>query len=149
MARKWSVEETIIAIYFSSRCICPRSIRSLLLRRGYDRSTRAIEHKISCTAQGHPHLRPSKGHWDLDAVDWWLDDLLSHESVNKLIPVSPQDVEDVATVTLPTLSHSLICVDGRLAYLEPTCRRIIEIIANPQPSISEPGGHVTPLFGVS
>ncbi|KAJ5225425.1 hypothetical protein N7468_006650 [Penicillium chermesinum] len=86
---EWSREETIIMLYFTSRGLQPKPVRSLLQRRGYDRSTRAIEHKISAITRDNPHLRPTRGQWDLNAVDRWIDDYLQdHQLVNKLIHFS-------------------------------------------------------------
>lgn len=98
---EWSREETIILLYFTSRGLQPKSIRALLQRRGYDRSIRAIEHKIANTTRDCPQLRPGRGKWDLKAVDQWIDDLLcDHLSVNRLIYFSFQDAEDVALVSI-------------------------------------------------
>jgi hypothetical protein len=95
---RWSPEEAAITIYFTSRQIHPRTLRFLLLRQGYDRSTQAIERKVFTTIQEHPHLK-TRGRWNLDVVDRWIDDLLGdHESVNTLILFSPEDAEDVACV---------------------------------------------------
>lgn len=99
-APQWSHEEIVITVYFLSRQIRPRTLHYLLLRRGYDRSTRAIERKFFSITQQHPHLRTSKGQLDLDAVDRWIDDLLgNHESVNTLIRFSSEDAEDVILVS--------------------------------------------------
>lgn len=99
-APRWSLEEIVTIVYFLSRQIRPRSLHSILLRRGYDRSAGAIERKLSSITQQHPHLRPSEVHWDLDAVDRWIDDLLgNHESVNTLIRFSLEDAEDVVRVS--------------------------------------------------
>jgi hypothetical protein len=98
----WSQEEIVITVYFLSRQIRPRTLHYLLLRRGYDRSARAIERKLFSIIQQHPHLRRSEGHWDLDSVDSWIDDLLGdHDLVNTLIHFSPEDAQDVALVSRP------------------------------------------------
>jgi hypothetical protein len=94
----WSKEELIVAIYFLSRLIHPKTVRCLLLRRGYNRSIGAIERKALSVAQQHPYLRSSEGHWDVSAADHWLDDLLGdHESVNRLVQFSSEDAKDVAS----------------------------------------------------
>lgn len=88
-------------VYFASRGIRPKTLHYLLLRRGFDRSTSAIEHKVVTIAQKHPYLK-SPIDWNLVAVDRWIDDLLGdHESVNRLIRFSPEDAEDVALVSYP------------------------------------------------
>ncbi|KAJ5369931.1 uncharacterized protein N7496_006023 [Penicillium cataractarum] len=93
----WSPEEVAIMVYFTSRQIHPKALRYLLLRRGYDRSTCAIEHKIFSINQQHPQLK-SRGDWNWDVVDHWIDDLLgNHDSVNKLVLFSLADAEDMAT----------------------------------------------------
>ena len=52
----------------------------------------------------HPHLRTSEGHWDLDAVDRWIDELLgNHEPVNTLILFSLENVEDRILVSYLSL----------------------------------------------
>lgn len=88
-------------VYFLSRRIRPKTLRYLLLRRGYNRSTRAIERKLLSITQKYPHLKPH-GHWDLEVVDRWVDDLLGgHELVNALIQFSSDDAEVVALVRYP------------------------------------------------
>lgn len=97
---RWSKKEVIVVIYFSSRGIRPKSVRLLLLRRGFDRSCRAIEAKIALVLRNNAYLRFSKGRWDWRAVDKWIDDLLgSHELVNDLIYLAAQDAEDVTLVS--------------------------------------------------
>jgi hypothetical protein len=94
----WSLQEVTIMVYFLSRQIRPKALRYLLLRRGYDRSIRAIERKVFSIAQKYPYLKP-QGHWDLEVVDRWIDDLLGdHELVNALIQFSPEDAADVLLV---------------------------------------------------
>lgn len=101
MAPDWSDEEVAIAIYFLSRLIYPKTVRCLLLRRGFDRSVVAIENKLVFIAQRHPELRSAGGYWDLNAVDLWIDNLIGdHESVNHLIRFSPTDAEDVLAVCI-------------------------------------------------
>ncbi|KAJ5849407.1 hypothetical protein N7455_009263 [Penicillium solitum] len=93
----WSNEEVVITVYFSSRCIRPKSLCCLLLRRGHIRSLSAVERKIISITKQHPYLKSSNGHWDLNAIDCWMNDLIrSHESVNKLIKFSLEDAEDMA-----------------------------------------------------
>lgn len=93
---QWSPEEVAIMVYFTSRQIRPKTLRYLLLRRGYDRSTRAIERKAFSITQQYPHLKAHRD-WNLDVVDLWIDDLLgNHDSVNKLVLFSLADAEDVA-----------------------------------------------------
>ncbi|KAF4772616.1 hypothetical protein PENNAL_c0131G03188 [Penicillium nalgiovense] len=93
----WSNEEVVITVYFSSRCIRPKSLCCLLLRRGHIRSLSAVERKIISITKQHPYLKSSNGHWDLNAIDRWMNDLIrSHESVNKLIKFSLEDAEDMA-----------------------------------------------------
>ncbi|KAJ5531467.1 hypothetical protein N7527_004860 [Penicillium freii] len=93
----WSNEEVVITVYFSSRCIHPKSLCCLLLRRGHIRSLSAVERKIISITKQHPYLKSSNGHWDLNAIDRWMNDLIrSHESVNKLIKFSLEDAEDMA-----------------------------------------------------
>jgi hypothetical protein len=67
---KLSNEELTVAIYISSRQIRSEALRCLLFRRGYIRSTRAIERKLVFIDQQHPFLRFSKGCWDLIGVDY-------------------------------------------------------------------------------
>lgn len=101
-APQWSHEEIVIIVYFLSRQVRPQTLYYLLLRRGYDRPTRTIQLKLVSVTQQHPHLRTSEGHWDLDAVDSWIDDFLgNHESVNTLIRFSPVDAEDMVLVSYP------------------------------------------------
>ncbi|KAJ5871073.1 hypothetical protein N7455_006014 [Penicillium solitum] len=93
----WSNEEVVITVYFSSRCIRPKSLCCLLLHRGHIRSLSAVERKIISITKQHPYLKSSNGHWDLNAIDRWMNDLIrSHESVNKLIKFSLEDAEDMA-----------------------------------------------------
>ncbi|KAL2695824.1 hypothetical protein AAEP93_003124 [Penicillium crustosum] len=93
----WSNEEVVITVYFSSRCIRPKSLCCLLLRRGHIRSLSAVERKIISITKKHPYLKSSNGHWNLNAIDRWMNDLIrSHESVNKLIKFSLEDAEDMA-----------------------------------------------------
>jgi hypothetical protein len=93
---QWSADEVTIAVYFSSRQICCKAVRFLLLRRGYDRSVPAIERKLLSISQQHPDLRTSEGNWELNVADSWIDAVLGdHESVNQLIRFSLADAEDV------------------------------------------------------
>lgn len=96
---QWSADEVTIAVYFSSRQICCKAVRFLLLRRGYDRSVPAIERKLLSISQQHPDLRTSEGNWELNVADSWIDAVLGdHESVNQLIRFSLADAEDVIAV---------------------------------------------------
>ena len=97
---RWSNKEVIIAVYFTSRGVRPKSVRCLLKRRGFDRSCHAIESKIALVLKRHKHLRGPERLWDWSTVDAWIDDLLgSHELVNKLISFAFEDAEDVALVS--------------------------------------------------
>ncbi|OGE47698.1 hypothetical protein PENARI_c038G08881 [Penicillium arizonense] len=92
----WSNEEILITIYFVARCIRPKSVQGLLLRRGYDRSLAAIERTIICTTKQYPYLKFANGQWDLSAIDRWMKDFVrSQESVNKLTRFSLEDAEDM------------------------------------------------------
>lgn len=108
---RWSNEEVIIAVYFSSRQICSRAVHRLLFRRGFRRTHRAIERKIYSTVKVNPRLRLPKGYWDLDVVDRWIDDLLQdHRAVNEWISFSADDADDVVRVSCP----------GELKYMQLT-----------------------------
>ena len=86
---RWSDAETIVAVYFCSRHASIRSLRCLLLRRGFDRSENAIESKPLTLLNDSPHLGTSIQIWDASAVDCWIDNLLGDpESVNSLIQMS-------------------------------------------------------------
>jgi hypothetical protein len=54
------------------------TISQLLSRRGFQRSSGAIKHKICEIVRVFPSLRPSAGSWDKDVVDVWLDDTLGN-----------------------------------------------------------------------
>jgi hypothetical protein len=99
---RWSNEEVIIAVYFSSRQICSRAIHCSLFRRGFRRTHRAIERKIYSIAKANPRLRFPKSYWDLDVVDRWIDGLLQdHKAVNECIDFSADDADDVVRVSCP------------------------------------------------
>lgn len=99
-AFRWSNNEIVIVLYFSSRGFRPRSVRCLLSRRGFDRSCRAIESKVALLSKQHAHLRGPQGLWDWRAVDRWIDDLLaSHELVNESISFTTEDAENVQSVS--------------------------------------------------
>lgn len=101
-AARWSNDELVIAVYFCSRRISSKSVSQLLTRRGYHRTSSAVERKIQAIVGDHLSLRPSEGSWDISAVDRWLDDILgSTEDVNRLIKFSPEDAEMVAQVGYP------------------------------------------------
>ncbi|OQD75863.1 hypothetical protein PENANT_c145G05160, partial [Penicillium antarcticum] len=92
----WMNEEIVITIYFLARCIRPKSLRDLLLRRGYDRSLSAIERKIISITKQYPFLKFATGQWDLKAIDRWMNDLVrSQESINKFTRFSLEDAEDM------------------------------------------------------
>lgn len=96
----WSDAEKTIAVYFCSRNVNMRSLRCLLLRRGFDRSENAIENKLRALVKKNPHLGTSIKLWDANAVDRWIDDLLGDpESVNNLIKTSAEDAEIIANVS--------------------------------------------------
>jgi hypothetical protein len=96
----WSNEEVIIAVYFTSRGVRPKSVRCLLESRGFDRSCYAIESKIALVLKRHTHLRGPRRFWDWRNVDKWIDDLLgNHELVNTLINFVSEDAEDVRLVS--------------------------------------------------
>ncbi|KAA8649320.1 uncharacterized protein ATNIH1004_005221 [Aspergillus tanneri] len=93
----WSGSEIIIAVYFTSRYINPITLSCLLSRRGYKRTPSAIERKVKNIVGSVPSLRPSRGNWDVDAVDQWIDDYLrDHEAVNRLITFTLEDAKVVA-----------------------------------------------------
>ena len=94
----WSNKEIVITIYFSSRCIRPRSLRSLLLRRGYDRSLGAIKRKIIYTTKQTPFLKSSNGHQDLNSIDRQMNDLIRSYEVNNLTRFSLEDTEDMVLI---------------------------------------------------
>jgi hypothetical protein len=75
---RWTKNELVIAVYFSSRHIDLMTISQLLSRRGFQRSSGAIKHKICEIVRVFPSLRPSAGSWDKDAIDVWLDDTLGN-----------------------------------------------------------------------
>ncbi|KAH2362453.1 hypothetical protein KXV92_007264 [Aspergillus fumigatus] len=94
---RWSKKELVITLYFSSRRIGYMAVSQLLNRRGYHRTSSAVERKIRTIIGDRPSLRPSQGSWDVSAVDQWLDDVLgSTEDVNRLIDFTPEDAEVVA-----------------------------------------------------
>jgi hypothetical protein len=96
----WSNEEIVITIYFLARCIRPKSLRALLLRRGYDRSLGAIERKVISTTKQYPYLKSANGQWNLSAIDRWMNDLVrSQESVKNLTRFSLEDAEDMVLVS--------------------------------------------------
>jgi hypothetical protein len=102
--KPWSNSELVIAVYFSSRCICTKALFELLSRRGYQRTERAIERKVHDIVNSAPSLRPN-GQWDVDAVDRWIDDILDHDAVNRLTAFTPEDATVVALVsTTPNIS---------------------------------------------
>jgi hypothetical protein len=98
-AARWSNDELVITLYFSSRRINSMAVSQLLTCRGYHRTSSAIERKIQAIVDDRPSLRPSQGSWDVNIVDKWLDDVLgSNEDVNCLIKFSPEDAGIVAQV---------------------------------------------------
>lgn len=97
--KPWSNSELVIIVYFSSRYIHSKALVELLLRRGYQRTDRAIERKIRHIVISAPSLRPHKGRWDVGAVDRWIDDILDHDAVNHLIAFTPEDAKVVARVS--------------------------------------------------
>jgi hypothetical protein len=98
-AALWSKDELVIIVYFSSRRISSIAVSQLLTRRGYHRTSSAVERKIQAIIDDRPSLRPSQGSWDINAVDRWLDDVLgSTEDVNRLIRFTSEDAEIVAQV---------------------------------------------------
>ncbi|GFF96663.1 hypothetical protein IFM61392_10422 [Aspergillus lentulus] len=109
-AARWSEDELVIALYFSSRRISSMAVSQLLTRRGYHRTPCAVERKIQAIVGDHPSLRPSGGSWDVDAVDLWLDDVLGNaEDVNRLIKFTPEDAEIVAqVVNASEIQHSFL-----------------------------------------
>lgn len=135
----WSNEEVVITVYFSSRCIRPKSLCCLLLRRGHIRSLSAVERKIISITKQHPYLKSSNGHWDLNAIDRWMNDLIrSHESVNKLIKFSLEDAEDMALVSCPfgvffTSTYRLLLI------IETICRLSIGSNGKPRSRFHRPG----------
>jgi hypothetical protein len=104
---RWTNDELVVIIYFSSRRIGAKSISQLLSRRGYQRSTAAIKHKIREVVRTFPSLRPSAESWNKGAVDRWLDSRLGRaEEVNRLIEFTTEDAEIVAQVG-PLFSRGL------------------------------------------
>ncbi|GFF60970.1 hypothetical protein IFM51744_10544 [Aspergillus udagawae] len=96
-APRWSKDELVITLYFSSRRISYMAVSQLLTRRGYHRTSSAVERKIRMIVGDRPSLRPSQEGWDVNAVDQWLDEVLgSTEEVNGLIDFTPEDAETVA-----------------------------------------------------
>lgn len=103
---QWSKEEVIIAVYFTSRGVRPKSLRCLLKRRGFDRSCYAIKSKISHVLRRHTHLKGPKSLWDWRNVDQWIDDLLGdHELANTLISFLSEDADDIRLVSLTFHFH--------------------------------------------
>jgi len=97
---RWSGMEVLIVLYFSSRQLSSKSIHLLLLRRGFQRSDRAIDAKVMATLRQNPTLKPRIGTWNLRAIDRWIDDVLdNHDLVNKLIKFTVEDFEDVSQVS--------------------------------------------------
>lgn len=97
---RWSDKEVVILLYFSSRSIWPKSIRQLLLHRGYNRSISAIQAKIACILRQTPNLKRPSGLWDLEIVDYWVDNHLGgNKMVNELIDFMADDAEEVALVS--------------------------------------------------
>lgn len=132
----WSDAEKTIAVYFCSRHVNMRSLRCLLLRRGFDRSENAIERKLRAIVDENPHLGTSINLWDASAVDRWIDDLLGDpESVNNLIKISAEDAEIVANVS--HMSRKLSRFDSRLCSFEeePIVNRYSEGIETAEPSL--------------
>jgi hypothetical protein len=96
---RWTKDELIIVLYFTSRCIGFKSISQLLSSRGFQRSPTAIKNKVYQIVHAFPSLRPSAKGWDKDAVDQWLDDTLGNSNdVDRLIAFTPEDAETVAQV---------------------------------------------------
>jgi hypothetical protein len=98
-AARWSKDELVITLYFSSRRINSMAVSQLLTGSGYHRTSSAIEGKIQAIVDDRPSLRPSQRSWDVNVADQWLDDVLgSNEDVSCLIKFSPEDAEIVAQV---------------------------------------------------
>lgn len=105
---RWTKDELIITLYFTSRRIDFKSISQLLSRRGFQRSSIAIKNKVYHIVRLFPSLRPSAKRWNKDAVDQWLDDTLGNSNdVDRLIAFTSEDAETVAQVgyTLPKRLH--------------------------------------------
>lgn len=97
---RWSAKEVVILLYFLSRGIWLRSIRYLLLYRGYNRLISAIQAKIVCILRQNPDLKRPIGFWDLVMVDYWVDSYLGgNKLVNELINFTSDDAEEVALVS--------------------------------------------------
>jgi hypothetical protein len=56
-ATRWTNNELAVALYFSSRRIGPKSISSLLDRRGYHRTPVAVDRKVNQVVNDFPSLR--------------------------------------------------------------------------------------------
>jgi hypothetical protein len=90
----------VVTIYFLARCIRPKSLRGLLLRRGYDRSLGAIERRIISITNRYLYLKLANGQWDVNAIDRWMNDLVRNlESINNLTRFSLEDVEDMLLIS--------------------------------------------------
>ncbi|KAJ5291545.1 hypothetical protein N7478_000796 [Penicillium angulare] len=102
-SQRWSVNETVILIYFSSRQIRCKALRCLLARRGFYRSPRAIKHRAYTLAKSHPELKVNGDFWDLDNVDDWVDNIAGdHRTVNELIRFGEKDAHDVMKCQMKT-----------------------------------------------
>jgi hypothetical protein len=96
---RWSKDELIITLCFSSRRISSMAVAQLLTRHEYHRTSSAIERKIQAIVGDCHSVRPSQGSWDVNAVDQWLDDVLGTiEDVICLIKFTPEEAEIVAQV---------------------------------------------------
>lgn len=108
MTTRWTREEIAIALYFSSRRVQYNVVSYLLLRRGFCRSSSAIQHKISKIIHVQKTLKLDEQKWNLDEVDSFLDNLMKDQNeVNDLIMFSVQDATDVLLVRSPSVKQAM------------------------------------------
>lgn len=108
----WSSEEVVTALYFASRKITLEAVSALLSRRGYNRSSVAVNKKLGELRQVEKELyNGSRQGWNLAAVDKYLDSLLHCTTVNMLIKTTEEDHHIIIEVCCLALRILLITND--------------------------------------
>jgi hypothetical protein len=98
---EWQIEETAVAVFFASAGVHDRTILQLLAQRGFSRTMVAIRNKVA-EVRIHQNLGTSR-HWDIAAVDLWLDRIPQEYNVDTILRPTEVDQNIVSQVRKVTL----------------------------------------------
>lgn len=89
---EWLKEELAIVVYYASEGVPHHVLAQLLHRRNFTRTMVAVRNQLNAM-RVQKKLGEPWSHWNIDAVDKWLDEISDEIDVNEIIKPTDEDQE--------------------------------------------------------